>query len=257
MNHKQVLLSMLVVTAVCTTAVSVQAQADSTLYVVANCMQSESPDYVRTEREIWQPIHQEMVDRGQIAGWALYEVRFGDRSECDYYTVDRYRGSEALDNAFSNLDEIFAKVHPDADMDEAMARSLASRKHKASYLLAVIGGVPPESFRYAHVNWMNAPDAGAYVNLEMTLFTPVHRALVDAGTTKGWLLEELVKPRGTSASYNFVTVDFVDSLAPIQFGQYLKKVHPDRDLGEMWDQTDAARDMVRSETWRLVARTTP
>jgi hypothetical protein len=70
------------------------------------------------------------------------------------------------------------------------------------------------------------------------------------------LVHELVTPAGSALDHNFGTVDFVDHVGPIPFGEYVQKVHPDADMQEIWEQTESARDHVLHETWRLVARTT-
>ncbi|HUF10632.1 MAG TPA: hypothetical protein VMO47_15030 [Rhodothermales bacterium] len=244
-----------VITVAVLTAPLARAQADSTMYIVVGCMKSTSSDYVDVERDLWLPMHQEMVNQGQKAGWALYQVRFGFRDECDHYTVNRYIGADAVAGAFMDLPAIFAKVHPDADMDEAVERTLASREMVWSQLFALAGGIPPESFQYAHVNRMQASNEDAYIDYEMDTFRPVHQALVDDGITKGWLVLALVRPHGSAMKYNFTTVDFADHPRPIPFAEYVAKVHPDRTLQEIIEQGESVRELVLSETWHLLART--
>lgn len=232
-----------------------QAQPDSTTYLVVDCMKATSPDYLKVEQEIWKPIHQDLVDQGRKLSWALFRVEFGSREECDFYTVNRYLGQAALDNPYDGVNEVFQKVHPQKDFGEAMKRTDTSRRRVSTQLWAVIGGVGPKDFRYVHVNRMNAENGGAFVRHEMDVFRPVHQALVADGITKGWVIQSLVRPTGSSIGYNFATVDFVDSLGEIPFGDYLMKVHPDSNLTKIWEETGATRDLVYGETWRLVERT--
>lgn len=233
----------------------VRAQVDSTLYLAVGCLMSMSPDYVDVEQQLWKPMHQEMVNQGQKVFWALYWVQYGSREECDYYTVNAYVGAEALEEAYADLPEVFAKVHPDKDFGEAMAKTYASRKFVRSQLWTQVAGIRPESFRYAYVNLMSAPDGGAYVDLETTVFQPVHEAFVDDGVTKGWYLYALAVPYGSTVAYNFATVDFVDNLGPIPWGDYMAKVHPDRTMDEIYDEMDEARDHLLGELWYLIDRT--
>ena len=53
------------------------------LYVAVDCMKSTAADYTSVEMEIWQPMHQELVNQGKRNSWALYSVMYGDRSRCD------------------------------------------------------------------------------------------------------------------------------------------------------------------------------
>jgi len=236
-------------------APSVRAQADSTMYLAVDCMKSTSPDYGNVEREIWKPMHQELVDQGKKLSWALFSVEYGSRAECDYYTVNRYMGAAALDSRYDDLESIFKKVHPEANIGEAFARTDASRKVVWTQLYAVVGGIPPKSFKYVHVNRMLAADGEAYVKQEMTMFKPVHEALIADSVTTGWLVYRLISPVGSAMGYNFGTVDFADHAGPIPFGWYVKKAHPDVDRQAFFEQVQKAREHVLGETWRLVART--
>lgn len=237
------------------TAPPVQAQVDSTLYLAVDCMKSTSADYVDVEKELWKPMHQEMVNQGRKIFWALYGVQFGYRDECDYYTVNAYMGADAVQTAYADLPELFAKVHPDRDMDEASAETMASRKIVRTQLWTGVAGITPESFRYAYVNLMSAPDGNAYVDLETTVFQPIHQALVDDGLTKGWYLYSLAVPYGSTVDYNFATVDFVDRPGGLPFGEYLAKVHPDRTVDQVTEEMEATRELLLGELWYLIDRT--
>lgn len=230
------------------------AQADSTLYLMADCMKSTSPDYVDVELDLWKPMHQKLVDDGRKRSWALWAVRFGDMQKCDYYTVSTFYGIEAVEDDLSDLEEVFKQVHPGADFADAMDLTAESRELRETRLWRAVDAVPFDDFKYAFINGMNAPDGAAYVELERTVFKPIHEALVADGVTKGWILNELVSPRGSSMPFNYSTVDLVDSIDQIPFGRYFETVHPDKDLDEVWMQTLETRDMVSSELWYLVDR---
>ncbi|HEX9658913.1 MAG TPA: hypothetical protein VGA18_01385 [Rhodothermales bacterium] len=233
------------------------AQVDSTLYLTVDCMKSTSPDYVDVEQQIWKPMHQELVNQGRKATWALYGVRFGSREKCDYYTVSTFFGSKSMQSDLADLPDVFAKVHSEADLDEAVAKTLASREVVETELWMMVAGVRPQAFNFIYVNKMHAQDGPAYVDFESDVFEPVHQALVDDGFTKGWYLHALLSPHGSEIGYNFATVDFVDDLGPIPIGEYLAKVHPDRSMEETVLQTGAARELVSSQTWSLIAQTEP
>ena len=231
------------------------AQVDSTYYLTVDCMKSTSPDYVDVEQNIWKPMHQELVHQGRKNTWALYGVRFGSRDECDYYTVSTFVGSDAMQSDLADLPALFAKVHPEGDFDEAMAKTQASRTVVRTELWMGLAGIRPENFRFAQVNLMWAEDGAAYVDFETRVFKPVHQALVDAGVTRGWQVAGLLQPGGTGIGYNFATVDFLDELGGIPFGDYLARVHPDLSMEEVLAETAAARDLVSSQVWVLIAGT--
>lgn len=223
------------------------------LYVSVDCMKSTAADYSSVEVDIWQPMHQELVNQGKINSWALYWVRYGDRAKCDYYTVTTYRGQEQL-NAHPAIPHVFEAVHENEDFIKAMARTWASRQHVATELWVLVDSTELKEHRFAVVNTMYAEDPDAYERMETEVFKPGHQALVDGGHRAGWGMYELVSPLGTSIPYNFSTVDFVNHLNPVPMAEAMLSAHPNRDLEAMHELL-GLRDNVRSETWALVAAT--
>lgn len=223
------------------------------LYMSVDCMKSTAVDYSSVEADIWQPMHQELVNQGKINSWALYWVKFGDRSNCDYYTVTTYLGQEQL-NADLSIGAVFVAAHGDKDFAKAMARTSTSRQHVATELWAVVDATEIKEHRFAVVNLMHAEDPDVYERMEIRVFKPAHQALVDGGHRAGWGMYTLVSPSGTSIPYNYSTVDFVNHLNAVPMAKSMLSAHPDRDLDEMQEMLEL-RDHVSSEIWELVATT--
>jgi hypothetical protein len=223
------------------------------LYVSVDCMKSTSADYTSVELEIWQAMHQELVNKGEQNSWALYWVMYGDRSKCDYYTVTTHLGNEQL-NGNPSVSEVFKAVHPGDDFAEAMARTWASRQHVATELWMAVDGTEIKEHRFAVVNLMNAADPDAYERMESKVFKPGHEALLADGHRSGWAMYTLVTPVGTSIPYNYSTVDFSNYLSPVPMAEAMLSANPDRDLDEMQDLLQL-REQVSSQTWVLVAST--
>jgi hypothetical protein len=245
-------LMLVAVTIPCVSAA--QEEAGGTLYVQVDCMKSTSADYVDVETEIWQPIHQQAVKQGKMSSWALYWVLYGDRSVCDYYTLNSYQGLEQL-NAAGDSSEYFAAAHPGENWDEAMQRTAASRDHVRSQLWVWIDGVPGGDHRFVAANQMYAEDGPAYEQFEQETWKPIHQALVEGGHTAGWGLYALSSPHGTSIPYNYVTVDFLERLGPAPIAETIGSVHPDADVAGILQQGLDLRDHVLGETWMLIAST--
>ena len=102
--------------------VAAQEGEESTLYLAVECMQATGTDYLYVETNLWLPVHQALVDAGRRNSWALYEVAFGDRSVCDYYTVTTYLGEEQL-NFEPRYDAVFAEVHSGTRTVDAFERT--------------------------------------------------------------------------------------------------------------------------------------
>lgn len=224
------------------------------LYVSVDCMKSTSADYTNVEIEIWRAMHQELVNQGKRNSWALYSVMYGDRSQCDYYTVTTYRGQEQLDGNPDYV-AVFEAVHPRKDAARAMARTWASREHVATELWQLVDSTEFKPHRFAIVNLMLADDPDAYELIESRVFKAAHQALVDSGHRSGWAVYGLVSPTGSSIGYNYSTVDLVNNLAPVPMAEAMMAANPDRDLRAMHELLEI-RDHVRSETWALITSTT-
>ena len=233
---------------------SLAQEADThPFYVSLDCMKSTAVDYVQVEKEIWQPMHQELVNQGKRISWALYEVHYGDRSKCDYYTVTTFAGEQQL-NADVEYDEAFKTVHGKKNMEKAMARTLASRERVSTELWVRVDSTEINDHRFAIVNMMHASDPVVYEKMESDVFKPGHRAMVDSGHRAGWSIYALVSPTGTSIPYNYSTVDFTDSLGPAPMAESMMSAHPDRDLEDMHEMLEL-RENVSSETWARVLAT--
>ena len=230
------------------------AQDEQPLFVAVDCMKATTADYANVESDIWQPMHQHLVNEGKRNSWALYWVRYGNRSRCDYYTVTTYRGQEQLD-ADPDYGQLFAAVHPGKNVDRAMARTFGSRQHVSSELWLMVDSTVMKPHRYAIVNLMQAEDPDAYERMESMVFKAAHESLVDEGHRAGWAVYGLVSPTGSAVPYNYSTVDLVNNLAPAPMAEAMISANPGRDLEAMHELLEL-REHVRSETWALVTSTT-
>lgn len=112
---------------------------------------------------------------------------------------------------------------------------------------------------YLKVDYMKvAPGKTAeYLDVEKTIWKPIHRERVKAGKITGWYLYSVMYPAGTSAEYNYVTVSIFDKFTQTEEEypqEHLKMAHPgvtDKKMDEMMARTIAARELVRSELWQL------
>jgi hypothetical protein len=235
--------------------VVVSAQVEPPTYVTVDCMKSTSPGYASLELETWKPVHQHLVEEGKRNSWALYEVVFGDRSRCDYYTVTSFSGEQQL-NAFADYEAAFAAVHANADVSELMARTLAARERVSTELWVLLDRTEMQPHRFAVVNKMFTNDPVAYERMESEVFKAGHQVLIDRGERSGWAAYALVSPIGSAIPYNYGTVDLVNDLGPVPMAEAMLAGNPDRDLDAMHDLL-ALRDHVLSETWALVGATDP
>ena len=91
------------------------SQDNETLYIETDYMKvnrANQVEYLKLEKEIWKPIHQERVNAGHILGWYLYRVSYPGGTEVhhNYTTVTVYRTFKDMENPYPQ--EIWTKVHP-------------------------------------------------------------------------------------------------------------------------------------------------
>jgi hypothetical protein len=87
--------------------------------------------YLRLEREVWMPLHREMIRRGQKRSWTLYGVQFpnGTGNEYGFVTINVYDSLSALDGpSEAAFRDIFTKALPRMSIDSLGPRTLAGRQ---------------------------------------------------------------------------------------------------------------------------------
>ena len=105
-----------------------QAAATPTI-VEVGCMKVDplkEEEYLKLEHDLWRPVHQERIKRGQLRSWTLYEVRYpaGSQRECDYRTVNVYNSLADTDRPIA---DVFTKVHPSIPISDVVRRTVMGR----------------------------------------------------------------------------------------------------------------------------------
>jgi len=92
-----------------------------------NVAPGNQSDYERLEKDIWQPVHNEMVSSGRTAGWGLWALLFprGADLPYQYCTLNAFSDfSYVFDLDYSSS---FSKTHPDLDPSEIASETQDSR----------------------------------------------------------------------------------------------------------------------------------
>ena len=97
------------------TPYTASCQNDDRIYIQAGFMKVKPgmyDEYVKLEREIWKPIHQERVKQGKIITWQLCEVMYpaGTDREYDFVVVNLVRGWKNIETMWDGTDAIAKKV---------------------------------------------------------------------------------------------------------------------------------------------------
>jgi len=104
--------------------------AEPAAYLQVNYMKVDpgmQNDYEKLESEIWQPVHNELVNNKRTAGWGLWAVLFprgADRSY-QYCTLNAFSDfSYVFDLNYANS---FSIVHADKDLEETLKLTRETR----------------------------------------------------------------------------------------------------------------------------------
>lgn len=100
--------------------------------------------YTDVENTIWKPVHQQFVDDGSRAGWALWQTIYpgGSGNDYQYATTNYYADFSKLNAA--DMDGAFAKVHSGKDIDKLMQETNNSRDMVRTELWRVVDAVPSQ-----------------------------------------------------------------------------------------------------------------
>lgn len=89
---------------------------------------------------------------------------------------------------------------------------------------------------------------GKYLDLEKSIWKPLHQERVNQGKIMGWILYR-IRYTGTCDLYNYATVTVFDNPANLEdpwAGIDSKKILPGKDIDIAYDETLKSRDLVKS-----------
>lgn len=239
------------------------AQNDPTAFAVSDLMKVKpgaEQKYLDLEKNFWKPIHQERIKQGKISGWILYRVLYtGTADLYNYATVTFFDDPAKLENSWDGIDA--KKILPGKDVDKAYNETLASRDLVRSNLIMKQDEAVPESnsspAKYIQVDFMKVKpgNEGVYLDVEKSIWKPVHQEFIKAGTRVGWSLWSNLFPAGSGTDYQFITANFFSEFSKIGAADYndaFKKAHAGKDIDALNVKTGNSRDLVRSELWEVV-----
>lgn len=205
-----------------------------------------------------QKIAQARVDAGGPAVWYFMQavIPAGERAPCDFLVVHGYDG---FPTPLLPLGEALAKAGVNMKAAEFRAKRAESSRlvdAELSYLVERVGTV--ETGNYIRVNYMKVHDMQEWLDLESNVWKQIMEERVKAGRLKAWRAFRLFLPRGTSLPYNAVTVDVFPDWASIgkpgEINKFFEKAHPGRRFRDIGPRVQAARDIVNSHLYRVVAK---
>ncbi len=227
------------------------------VFMELHCFKASSAFYEDLERDTWKPIHQKMVSSGNKLWWGVFAVVYGDKSQCDYYSLDVY--SDKQFKSEPAYFDVIQSLYPDNGFAAVWEKTFKSRSEVATSLWMLEDETKIVDFQWAKINWMKVPakKTDAYLGLEKNQFKPVYQKLVEDQQLGGWQLFALLAPEGSQIEYNYMTLDLWKNAGPPDYAQAFALVHPKGKIETAFKNVMASRDLVTSQVLRLVVSTSP
>ena len=101
----------------------------------------KEPDYLRLEREVWQPVHQLRLEEGLIKNWTLYSLEFPDESNYPYShaTATVFDDWSLIKDSWP--EDAFRKVHDDGKEDALVKLTYETRDLVNSEIWVLVDSV--------------------------------------------------------------------------------------------------------------------
>jgi hypothetical protein len=222
-------------------------------------------EYIKLEKEVWKPIHQERVKQGKITGWNFQEVMYptGTNREYDFVIVNLVSGWKNIETMWDGVETIAKKVLTKEQLSR-MDKTELTRDIVRVELWAVEdmvfrksnGGAP---YKYMNIGYKDVPPGfgkwAEYVSMEKELSKPLQQQKISNGKMAGWSLEWLAWPYDATKQGSVITVDFFDKWEDFQEGDFwedLKKIHPNMDNDYLRRRVIESNKFYRNEMRRLV-----
>ncbi len=242
-------------------AVLAAQQAPSGFHAV-NCVKikpEKSTEFHRWVANVVTKLAQSRVESGTISTWYLLRAvePAGKSAECDYLTVSIYPGAPPEPLAGEQLSAALKKANLSITADEyVVQRDAVATLISYNMMVNQISVGKANKGGYLAVNYMKTANLEEWLKLEKELWKPIAEQMVKDGVTSGWSLNIRALGLNSDLPWQGVTVDVYPNWDAVfkddaQFADRIKKVHPNKDFNEMFDQFGKARTMVKTELYAI------
>ena len=218
-------------------------------------------DYMKIEKEIWKPIHQERIKKGQSTGWFMYEVLYpsGTEAEYDFVIINAVNSWNGIEHMYDGYMEMAKKILT-KDQLSFMEKTNETRDMVKVELWAFNDGIfdtQDIAPKYLVTNFMKIRDGNwqEYMDLEINLAKPVHQEDINTGGRAGWAVYGLVLPYSDNRLYDAAAVDFYhtwDQYGNSDTSDIWKKIHPEKGESYIARQIENTRSLVKQDVLYLV-----
>ena len=220
--------------------------------------------YVESESKFWKTVHQGNLKNGVMEGWQVLTAYapWGPSQEADAITFRMVKLGAGGQLPGGQGGSGAQQVRKQAGMDELFRQGQKASSLVRQEMWELVDEVraknPPAAedvLVYAILNFMKIRpgQVAAYEQVRQD-WKGLHQKAVDAGFMRGWQAYRVRFPGGTEAEYDFVTIDFYETLKFLQsrkLEEFFQSAHPGKKFEDLGRRTVEARAIVRSGLWRV------
>ncbi len=243
------------------------AQKESrTVFFEMTKIKKMNDDLMSVENQIIKPFVQERIKQGNQLAHVVFKVHFPSSQDgaYDYVMMDVYNNFEDLNLGREKFMEIAYQTFPNANIPKMIERYEAAIHQASSEVFELEaeaipgpGGGEGSTAKFVQVNHMKVSpkNSSAYAKMEKEIFMPLHKEAIKSGKMHDWLLVQRIMPFGTDWDNTFMTIDVFNKWSDIRGVRndgIFEKVHPGKDINDIWKEMMDLREMTRAETWEIV-----
>ena len=99
-------------------------------------------EYIKMETEIFKPVHEEMIRKGLMAHWGVWQIWPYKEGEGRINIVEGYKDAAQMNS--SGFMEVFNSIHPDLNWEETESEILKNRKELRVEIWELIDSAFPD-----------------------------------------------------------------------------------------------------------------
>ena len=225
---------------------------------------AKANDYIKLITDYGNPLTHYRSGHSNVKGWNVYQIIMpaGQNNEYDFAIETFANDVQVLLDDTTNMGEVFKKIFPeknDAEMKAVFNKYVTLRtviKVEVFQALSLTRNSknPP---LYAKVNFMKVLPGmdSAFVSLENKEWMKLHRVGMRLGIMADWELDKKLLPANRNADFDYLSVDFyntINAMFDVRYNNAVKTLWPGGEAAKVFKETEASRIFVRSEIWKLV-----
>ena len=196
---------------------------------------------------------------GEIIGYVSSRVVMaGAEAPFNYTSNVMWAKTPVLERSNAQWDALYTKagVNPAGYRQKLAASGRRLVRAELWRMLETVGSFAPGDLARVDLMKVEPANVGTAMDLERTVYKPLHAKRIQDGNLKGWSYFSLQLPGGDDREYNFRTVQIWPNeeqmFRPLNLGEtFFRSVHPTRSYVATVNAISGARRIARSYVVRV------